>query len=499
MSSYGIVFGVDGRLLPLFDNLGYLALGYVLTSLIHRYYTGSKTKSGRLPLPPSLPFAEHLGNVLKNRFPYLLYHDWAKECGTDIISAQAENRTIIALNSLEAVTTVLEHRATIYSDRVQDVMKCDVMGWGWVMSSLPYGDRWRKERSLFQHHLQPSSAKVHGPRCIRFVRGMLLPRLLEGPKEVIPVIRQFLGGLTLSISYGIPIQSKNDPYVRLAEKAIAGIRLAETEEETYLVDRYPVLKYVPGWVPGASWKRNAMKWRSWEVDMREKPFDMALKSIRSGKFKPSFTSEAVTALDLEANVEDVNAIRNVAAMIYAAGADTLASSISTFFLAMLVRPDVQTKAQEELDRVLGPNRLPTLEDRHNLPYITAIVREVMRAILHNEDDFPDPDSFKPERFLHPDGRLNRTIMDPARVAFGFGRRACAGKDLALSTMWITVASVLAAFKIENGVSDTGKALDARVEYLPGTVRHPVPFRVTMTVRSEEVARIIRDAEERDVL
>ena len=38
---------------------------------------------------------------------------------------------------------------------------------------------------------------------------------------------------------------------------------------------------------------------------------------RSGKFKPSFTSEAVKALDLEANVEDVNAIRNVAAMIYA--------------------------------------------------------------------------------------------------------------------------------------------------------------------------------------
>ena len=94
-------------------------------------------------------------------------------------------------------------------------------------------------------------------------------------------LNRFLGGLTLSISYGIPIQSKNDPYVRLAEKAIAGIRLAETEEETYLVDRYPILKYVPEWVPGASWKRNAMKWRSWEVDMREKPFDMALKSIVS--------------------------------------------------------------------------------------------------------------------------------------------------------------------------------------------------------------------------
>jgi hypothetical protein len=75
-----LLFGVDGRLLPVFDNLGYLALGYLLTSLVHRYYTGSKTKH-RLPLPPSSPFAGYLGNVLKNRFPYLLYHDWAKECG----------------------------------------------------------------------------------------------------------------------------------------------------------------------------------------------------------------------------------------------------------------------------------------------------------------------------------------------------------------------------------------------------------------------------------
>ncbi|KAJ2928727.1 hypothetical protein H1R20_g8376, partial [Candolleomyces eurysporus] len=362
---------------------------------------------------------------------------------------------------------------------------------------------------------------------------MLLPRLLEGPSEVIPVIRQFLGGLTLSVAYGINIQSKNDPYVRLAEKAIAGVRLAEAED-TYLVDSYPILKYVPSWVPGASWKRNALKWRSWEEELREKPFDMALKSIRSGKFKPSFTSEAVKALDLEANVEDVNAIRNVAAMIYAAGADTLASSISTFFLAMLIRPEVQMKAQAELDQVVGPHRLPTLDDRHNLPYITAIVKEVMRwqppcptalphlasqdddykgyripagsivignvwAILHNEEDFPEPTMFKPERFLHPDGRLNRTAIDPASVAFGFGRRACAGKDLALSTMWITIASVLAAFSIENGVTETGKPIDPQVEYLPGIVRHPAPFRVTMRARSEEIARLVRDSEERDAL
>lgn len=54
------------------------------------------------------------------------------------------------------------------------------------------------------------------------------------------------------------------------------------------------------------------------------------------------------------------------------------SALSCFFLAMTLYPDVQRKAQEELDRVLGPNRLPTFEDRDNLPYIEALVKETLR-------------------------------------------------------------------------------------------------------------------------
>ena len=54
------------------------------------------------------------------------------------------------------------------------------------------------------------------------------------------------------------------------------------------------------------------------------------------------------------------------------------STLCTFALAMVLYPDVQRKAQEELDRVVGRDRLPEYEDQPNLPYITAIQREVMR-------------------------------------------------------------------------------------------------------------------------
>jgi cytochrome P450 len=54
------------------------------------------------------------------------------------------------------------------------------------------------------------------------------------------------------------------------------------------------------------------------------------------------------------------------------------SAIATFFLAMSLYPDVQRKAQKELDTVLGPGKIPTFADRESLPYIDAIYREVMR-------------------------------------------------------------------------------------------------------------------------
>ena len=53
-------------------------------------------------------------------------------------------------------------------------------------------------------------------------------------------------------------------------------------------------------------------------------------------------------------------------------------AITTFFLAMVIHPGVLTKAQEELDRVIGRDRLPGIADRPQLPYVEAVVKETFR-------------------------------------------------------------------------------------------------------------------------
>lgn len=49
-----------------------------------------------------------------------------------------------------------------------------------------------------------------------------------------------------------------------------------------------------------------------------------------------------------------------------------------FFLAMVMHPDVQRRAQAEIDSVVGKDRLPTIEDKEDLPYIRSIVAEIFR-------------------------------------------------------------------------------------------------------------------------
>ena len=148
-----------------------------------------------------------------------------------------------------------------------------------------------------------------------------------------------------------------------------------------------------------------------------------------------------------------------------------------FMLAMTVHPEVQKRAQEELDAIIGPDRLPTFEDRDSLPYINAILKEVARwqpviplgiphkstedltykgyripagsviipniwsvkggaarrmhsrlfpittrrAISRDPSVYSDPERFAPERFLGSDGP-NTNTRDTSESQFGFGRR-----------------------------------------------------------------------------
>ena len=123
---------------------------------------------------------------------------------------------------------------------------------------------------------------------------------------------------------------------------------------------------------------------------------------------------------------------------------------------MVLNPEVVRKAQEELDRVVGKDRLPDFSDREDLVYIDAVVKELLRwapplpiclpnkltqddvyrgyfipagamviqniwAILRDPTTYPNPEAFNPDRFLK-DGKIDPLVFNPEDRIFGTGRR-----------------------------------------------------------------------------
>ena len=219
------------------------------------------------------------------------------------------------------------------------------------------------------------------------------------------------------MTYGINIRPYDDPLIAIAEEAVEGA--AELViDGPFLVDILPILKYVPDWFPGAKFQRNAAMMRTQAENIRNAPFAATKKLMvftpcpglfsnpsmtptqEDGKYDPSLVSEALRQTEHTDNPnQDIEFVKDVATQAYigesagfqclvffllgsrsvtSAGADTTVSALGTFFLAMVCYPEVQQKAQEELDKVLN-GRLPEHSDIVSLPYLSALVKEVYRC------------------------------------------------------------------------------------------------------------------------
>ncbi|KPJ02852.1 putative cytochrome P450 304a1 [Papilio xuthus] len=146
---------------------------------------------------------------------------------------------------------------------------------------------------------------------------------------------------------------------------------------------------------------------------------------------------------------------------------------------LLLHPEVQDKVHEEIDRVVGRDRMPTLDDRKNMPYTEACIREALRmdtivplgvshratsdtklggydipqdtmvnlnfVTLHmSKEIWGDPENFRPERFIE-NGQLQ--LSKDKTLPFGAGRRICAGETYARQTMFQVFSCFMQAFKV----------------------------------------------------
>jgi cytochrome P450 len=113
----------------------------------------------------------------------------------------------------------------------------------------------------------------------------------------------------------------------------------------------------------------------------------------------------------------------------------------------------------------------------------------LRAILHNSDNYPEPDLFQPERYLvkQDNGSYirNENVRDPKSVAFGFGRRICPGRFVADASLFASVISLLASVTFHCAQDAEGMDIIPKVETSSGFITHPEDFPYAARYRSEK--------------
>nr|WNT94917.1 26-hydroxylase CYP18A1 [Lymantria dispar] len=211
-------------------------------------------------------------------------------------------------------------------------------------------------------------------------------------------------------------------------------------------------------------------------------------------------------------------LKQILGDLFSAGMETIKSSLLWMIVFMLRNPDVKRRVQEELDAVVGRDRLPKIEDMATLPYTESTILETLRmsnivplATTHSPTKdvnlngyripagsqviplincvhmdpnlWDEPNKFNPSRFIDETGKVRRPEYF---MPFGVGRRMCLGDVLARMEMFMFFSSIMHQFDVQMEAGDAFPSLEGRV----GATIAPQAFRVKFSSRAVQPPPIV---------
>ncbi|KAG1718759.1 cytochrome P450 [Suillus paluster] len=491
---------LDGRLAILVG----VPLSLVAVTALRRFIESRRNKPSLPPGPAPLPL---VGNVLSidTNEPWVTYTEWRATYG-DLIFVRLLDQETVVINSQHIAEALLDKRSRIYSDRPY-LATLEPYGWTINFAFIGYGDEWRLCRRLFHQTFRPESALKFRPMQLKRAREMVV-NLIDEPQHYESHFATLSSSVAMSAVYDYDASARDDPVVQLVIKALVPGLTVLTPERAMLLNAFPFLLKLPDWCWGSSIKRGARSSRDRVNEMADVPFRYVQKHMADSSLlgQSSMVAENLQRMETQDEASKPmfeTALRKAATTAVVASYETTSASLMVFLLAMVLYPDVQRRAQVEIDSVIGRDRLPTFEDRASLPYVEAVLRETFRwepivplgvphatssddtyngyfipkgativyntwAISRDEKRYPNASRFMPERFIDVNGAL--TNDDPAEYIFGLGRRICAGRSTADASVWSAIVTMLATVDISSAKDDQGKVIDFTPEFIPGVVR-----------------------------
>ncbi|PAV19370.1 cytochrome P450 [Pyrrhoderma noxium] len=479
----------------------------------------------KLPLPPGPPLAGNwfVGSlsVFRTEYVWQTFAEWSKSLG-NVIYFEVFGRPFVVLNALEDAKALLEKQSIIYSDRPRMVYIPEMLKLRSV-TFLSYGELWKLHRRLLTQQLNPRAIDIYQPWQVQSTVD-LLKELLEAKDDFWTCSKKFAASSVLLATYEHQVTQKDDPLVE-ANEYTEQLLVKPGAPGTTAVDLFPPLKWIPSFLPGGSLRRLADEGREALRTMLDAPYNKVKEMRAAGIAGPSLLSNMLDEYERKGTNDEIvfESIRDVCGSMYRAGVTTTSNTLRVFVLAMLLFPDVAKKAQNELDSVLGGDRLPRFDDRKSLSYVDCILKECLRwrpplplglahaakqdgelngmlipggslimpniwNIMHDEHHYENPNDFNPDRFLRDES--SGTILDPGNAVFGFGRRICPGRHFALASLWIAASSILSVFDILPALDEDGREILPRGEFTSGMANLAVKFDCRFVPRNEKLRQLV---------
>ncbi|RDL37387.1 Cytochrome P450 [Venustampulla echinocandica] len=494
---------------------------FILLGDIWRWY-------GMPPGPIPIPF---IGNSLPSAKPWVQFQEWSKRYGP-IFTIWVGRRPTLIISDPEVAVDLMEKRSNKYSSRPRFVVMGEMYGTGTVLVQ-PYGKDWSIRRKLLHRALTPAALRTYKSRQEAEATRLAF-QVFQNPEEYERSFDRFTASVVFSISYGHRIDSMDSPVIRQRLEYMQFMASLNVPG-AYKAESFPVLKHTPTFL--APWKRDIQEHAKMETDANVELVEGVKEEMRIAKEKgleiaPSLTQALLTVKNEEGIPLSDRDFSFIPASLFGAGSDTTASTMCSAILALVTHPAALQAARAEIDEVVGFNRSPTFADEEHLPYLRALVKEVLRwrpvavlggtphgssesdvyqgwripagttilgnswAINLNEKYYPNPHLFDPARFLdEKHSRFDPALKGkkhPAKAghsSFGWGRRICPGADLAANSLFIALSKLIWAFDIvATQKYDT-------FDYTDGFNVRPKSFPCLIRIRSEGHERVLAKEKE----
>ncbi|KAJ7112781.1 cytochrome P450 [Mycena crocata] len=501
--------------IPFYD----LAVALIVLWILFQVLNMAKREENLPPGPPTVPILGNL-HIFPTQFPQYKLTEWAREYGP-IYSLKRGRGTTIVLSSATTVKELMDKRSSSTADRPSNYMVDQITG-GLNMGLAHYMGTWRTLRKAAHSLLSPQASNNHLP-IQKAEAAQLMYDILRDPEGFYTHIFRYSHSTIMSLLYGIrfPPDTKVSVAVSSMFKQWSLVLRPGAHPS---IDFLPVLKYLPErWAP---WKRACKEVVYQQRKIYFGLLDACESRMQRGEGNGCYIEEILERQEVLGL--DRDHVGYLGGTLIEGGIESTSSFLRSLVLAMVAFPEAQRKAHEEIDRVVGIHRVPSLEDFEHLTYIQALIKEAHRfrpalpmglphatleykgyviprgatilvnvwAIFHDPDAFDNPEVFDPDRYLLTEHgtKLGFDATDfRADLIFGSGRRFCPGINLASNSLILNTMNLLWGFDFNLVIDPLTKdpiPIDL-FNYNDGLTSVPRPFKCAIIPRGQVKADLIK--------